>query len=225
MSERNPWLDVPAEDYLGHMGSEAVGQLPVLTGLFADALAALKPRRLLVLGCGTGNGFDRINPRVTRQVTGVEINPAYLEALRRRFPSPSHAMDLLCCDAAEYAIPEAAFDLVYAALLFEYVTWESMVSGIARGVTRTGGVWVVLQLPSPTAPAVSRTDYPSVRVLEPLFRFVDPSELKDAFRRHGLRLEGETQIPLPQGKAFGVYRFRRAAWRPGGEPGSPTLGP
>ncbi|NTW36622.1 MAG: hypothetical protein HGB17_10920 [Syntrophobacteraceae bacterium] len=72
MSEKNPWLDIPAEDYAGHMGSEAVGQLPVLKGLFADALAAFSPQRLLVLGCGTGNGFDFIAPDHREAFQAVE---------------------------------------------------------------------------------------------------------------------------------------------------------
>lgn len=216
MRDRNPWLDVPVEDYLGHMGSEAVGQLPVLADLFGEALAHFSPRRLLILGCGTGNGFDRIDPGVTRRVTGVEINPAYLEILRAERPSPPFELDLACGDAAVYPIAEAAYDLVYAALIFEYVAWRDLVPRVARGVATGGGCAVVLQLPSPMAPAVSRSDYPGVRVLEPLFRFVDPAELKSVFGVSGFSLERERELPLPQGKAFGALWFRRTARCPSG---------
>lgn len=209
MGERNPWLDVTAEDYIGHMGSEAVGQLPVLSDLFVRALERFSPRRLLVLGCGMGNGFERIDPAVTRRVTGVEINPAYLDRLRGRFPSPPFELDLACSDVAQYPVPAGAFDLIHAALIFEYVEWRSFVPKILAGVGTGGGVSAILQLPSASAPAVSETPFPSVRVLEPLFRFVDPGALKAAFARLGFLADDESEMPLPQGKAFAVIHFRR----------------
>lgn len=80
----NPWLDIPLDDYEGHMSSPAVAQLQALNELFAAVLASLRPKSLVVFGCAAGNGFEHIDPCVTERVVGVDINPAYLQALKER---------------------------------------------------------------------------------------------------------------------------------------------
>ena len=54
----NPWQDLPLEDYEGHMGSAAVGQLAPLGDIFAEALTRLRPRSVAVLGVAGGNGLE-----------------------------------------------------------------------------------------------------------------------------------------------------------------------
>ncbi len=78
---RNPWLDIPEVDYVGHMSSTIVNQRPVLSRLMGDALESVRPRAMLVLGGSTGNGLDHVNPAVTTRVTVVDLNPAYLRRL------------------------------------------------------------------------------------------------------------------------------------------------
>jgi len=57
---RNPWLDIPELDYVGHMSSPMVNQRPVLSRLMGDALKCVRPRTMLVLGCSTGNGLEHV---------------------------------------------------------------------------------------------------------------------------------------------------------------------
>jgi len=137
MSEKNPWLDVTAEDYLGHMGSEAVGQLPVLRDLFSEALARFAPRRLLVLGCGRGTAWRPSIPRYGAR-HGRRDKPEYLARLRERFPAPSSRWSSPAVTRPISCTP-GAFDLVHAALIFEYLDWERLVPRIARAVTAGGG--------------------------------------------------------------------------------------
>ena len=75
---RNPWLDIPDVDYVGHMSSPTVNQRPVLSRLMGEALESVRPRTMLVLGCSTGDGLEHVNPEVTSCVTVVDLNPAYL---------------------------------------------------------------------------------------------------------------------------------------------------
>ena len=46
---RNPWLDIPDVDYVGHMSSPAVSQRAVLSRLMGEALESVRPRTMLVL--------------------------------------------------------------------------------------------------------------------------------------------------------------------------------
>jgi SAM-dependent methyltransferase len=104
----NPWLDIRESDYVGHMSSPAVNQRPVLGRLLRDALDSARPAAVLVLGCSTGNGFEHVDATVTRRVTGVDLNRAYLRKLVERFPNPAFALDVQCADLAEYAfVPDA----------------------------------------------------------------------------------------------------------------------
>lgn len=79
----NPWLKIPASDYEGHM--EAVGQRALLGQIFRDVYSLVRPRRLAILGCATGNGFEYVDTAITERIVGVDINPDYIEIARRRF--------------------------------------------------------------------------------------------------------------------------------------------
>jgi hypothetical protein len=94
--ESNPWLEIPAGDYEGHMGSPQVGQLQMLNSLFKRVLAETHPAAMVVLGCATGNGFEHFDPAVTRYILGVDINPAYLAITRERYPALEACLDLKC---------------------------------------------------------------------------------------------------------------------------------
>ena len=67
----NPWLAIPAADC---EGPEGVGQLAILANLLGQEL---QPKRVLALGCATGNGFEKVDPAVTKHLMGVDLNPGW----------------------------------------------------------------------------------------------------------------------------------------------------
>lgn len=95
------------------MSSPEVDQLSVLSRLLGEALEHFRPRDLLLLGCSTGNGLNRVDPAVTRRVTGVDINPAYLARIAEEFPDPAFELTLECADVSTYAFAADALDLVH----------------------------------------------------------------------------------------------------------------
>jgi SAM-dependent methyltransferase len=206
----NPWLDIPAADYVGHMSSPEVDQLSVLDRLFRDALERFRPRDLLVLGCSTGHGLGQVDPAVTRSVTGVDINPEYLGCIAEQFPDPGFELTLRCADAMTCEFTADAYDLVHCALLFEYLDWPALMCGLSRTIRTGGALSVVLQRPSDAAPAVTRTTFESLRRLDRLFHFVDPGDVMARARAWGLELESLRIAPLPSGKSFAVAYFTKA---------------
>jgi SAM-dependent methyltransferase len=208
---RNPWLDIPEADYLGHMSSPMVNQRPVLSRLLGDALELIRPRAALVLGCSTGNGLEHVNPDVTSRVTVVDINPAYLRRLGERFPNPGYELDVRCADLADIVLEPEAFDLVHAGLVLEYVEWRPVLPRVAKALRPRGVLSVVLQLPSVSSPAVTPTAFTSVRSLESVFHFVDPGALVEAASGAGLTPSDRRTEPLAAGKAFEVLLFVRDA--------------
>lgn len=207
----NPWVDIAEADYVGHMSSPAVGQQPVLSRLFGSVLEAIRPTNVLLLGGSTGNGLEHIDPAVTARVVVIDINPTYLGRLSERFPNRPYELDLRPGDVADLPLGDEAYDLVHAGVLLEYVAWHELLPRVASAL-RPGGVFsVILQTPSVSSPAVTPTLFTSLRALEPLFRFVDPTALVDAARRHGLHLVERQTEALPAGKSFEALRFRKAA--------------
>ncbi len=208
---RNPWLDIPEDDYVGHMSSPTVYQRPVLSRLLGDALESVRPRAVLVLGCSTGNGLEHVNPNVTSRVTVVDVNPAYLVRLRERFPNPDFELDIRCADVANVVLEREAFDLVHAALVLDYVKWPLLLPRVATTLKSGSVLSVVLQLPSASSPAVTPTPFVSLQSLESLFPFVEPSALVEAAHGQRLVLSNRRTEPLPAGKAFEVLRFVKHA--------------
>jgi SAM-dependent methyltransferase len=203
----NPWLEIPLSDYEAHMAAESVGQLPVLNQIFKKALDDFSPERLLVLGCGAGNGLEHIDPAVTLYVKGIDINPAYISSLAQRFPNPTFKLELECADANKVPLSLHSFELVFVALLFEYVDWLRLLPRIAFSLAAEGVLVVVLQNPSPSSPAVSGTQYESLLKLEPVFQFVDPNVFIELAAGCGLNLNLLENVPLPLEKSFSILHF------------------
>ena len=174
---QNPWLSIPACDYEGHMNSETVGQLPVLSSIFENALRDVPSKSLAVLGCGAGNGFDHIDPQRTEKVVGIDINPEYLSILRDSYGSKLRMLELICSDLDMFAYQDNSFDLIYAALIFEYVDFAKILKRVSRWLVMKGTLVTVLQLPSPQVKMISETPYSSLKSLEPLMHLVDPRGL------------------------------------------------
>jgi len=203
MIMKHPWLQIPAADYEAHMASPAVAQQPVLSDLFATALRELAPASVAVPGCATGNGFEHIQPDITQRVLGIDINPAYLELLAGRFRERIPGLELLEADIAAPAFRIEPVALIFAGLLFEYVSVPEALRNLAGALTPGGTLVAVLQLPGASTP-VTATPCASLKLLEPVMTLVDPDEFSNTCRDSGLRCVKSFTVPLQQGKALFV---------------------
>lgn len=205
----NPWLSIPAADYDGHMGSPGVGQLQFLSRIFAEILAEFEPASLVVLGCATGNGFERVRPERVRRLVGLDINREYIEVCRKRYAARIPRLELVCADLASFELEPRSMDLVHAALFLEYVDPVVVVEKASRWLRPFGLLTVVLQRPAATGGAVSETEYASLKILEPVITLVAPESLAGLAGRYGFREAGAKGVTLESGKSFfvGVYRL------------------
>jgi hypothetical protein len=205
---RNPWLDIPLVDYEGHMASPAIGQAPLLADIFAEALGAWSPESVAVLGCAGGNGFERIEPETTWRLVGIDLNPDYLEQARARFQGRVAGLELHAGDLQTTDFGFAPVDLVYAALVFEYVDAAATLPRI-RNMLRPDGLLVtVVQLAGEGVPEIGPSPYPSLESLASIMHLVPPEALRSAADRHGFRQIGERTVQAG-GKRFQVQTFRR----------------
>jgi SAM-dependent methyltransferase len=208
---RNPWLDIPLADYEAHMALPAIGQSLLIAEQLEILIRAHSPRSVAVIGCAGGNGFDRLIDTTVERVVGVDINPNYIEAVRRRYAGRISLLDLHIADIQSAAPLFEAVDLIYVALVLEYVDPPKTMSALWRHC-KPGGVLALLsQLPHESMSHVTPSPYSSLRSLAPAMRLVAPEDTRELAKQAGFSPERSSPILSAGGKRFGLAEYRR--WR------------
>jgi SAM-dependent methyltransferase len=204
----NPWLEIPIEDYEGHMS--AVGQSAALRELFSRIYSQRRPRRLAVLGCTSGTDLQAVDMGVTETVVGVDINPRYLESARSRFGALGDRLHLVHGDVLDVELPPVRFDLVHAALLLEYVDPPRLFARIRRWLADEGVCSVVTQEPDARISSVSKTAYVSLQVLADRMALRSADEVIEIAEHCRLHLLDRRSVSLPGGKTLVHSSFEKA---------------
>jgi len=202
----DPWLSIPLADYEGHMGADNVQQLSALSALFKRALDVCLPDSVAILGIAGGNGLEHANPATVKRVVGFDINPEYLDEVRRRFITHPN-LELHCVDLSRDELHVAPVALVHAALFFEHAGLGRALDNARSLVARGGKLSIVLQLPEGEHQNVTPTSYPSMRTLAGSFSLVDVSRLRALLENRGFRLLNEELRPLATGKTLWLGIF------------------
>jgi hypothetical protein len=203
----NPWLNIPLDDYEGHMAHPGVGQAGVLADLLEQSIARWAPSGVAIIGCAGGNGLDRINPGTATKVVAVDLNPHYIQVARERHAPRLPNLELICADIQSESLNYGPVDFTYAALLFEYVDVTCALRTLQRN-SRPGAVLTtVLQLPHPQMSPVTPSPFRSLGSLASHMRLVAPADLGSAALAIGFVPGDATAVKLPSGKEFHVQSF------------------
>ena len=202
------WASIPADDYEQHMAHPDVGQTQALAAIFKEIYDATEPRSIAILGCTTGNGLQHVRPGITRGVVGIDLNQHFLDIARERFDGQGFALELFCGDVLTTDFGRG-FDLIHAALIFEYLDPAALVNCVASRLGDAGLCSVVLQQHADHhgTPSVTPTGITS---LEPLADYIEIREMRDIefrFRERGIILTERWDVPLPNNKSFDVGVF------------------
>jgi SAM-dependent methyltransferase len=202
-----PWLTIPLADYEGHMALPGIDQSNFLAGVLSEQLKVYRPESLAVVGCAGGNGFECIDPQTTKRVVGIDVNASYLTVTRGRYDRAFERLDLYALDI-ETSVPAIApVDLIYAALLFEYVDPEKAIANITSLCRPGGHLVTVLQLSSFTASPVSPSPFASLHALTPAMRLVEPEVFAAFAAAAGFTRLSSSQARLQSGKDFSIDVF------------------
>jgi hypothetical protein len=204
------WLDIPLDDYEGHMSLPAVGQAPMIADQFERALMRWTPASIAVIGCAGGNGLDRIGGSTVTRIIALDVNPDYIERTRARHARRLPGLELVCADVQSESLVYGPVDFTYAALLFEYVDVPSTLKTLRRNSRPHAVLTTVLQLPHSIIPAVSPSPYGSLSRLASAMTLVTPETLSHAAGEVGFAAADSTVIELPSGKRFCVQNFTRS---------------
>lgn len=156
-----------------------VAQAVLLANVFTELLEAYTPRFVAVLGCAGGNGFERISPKITTRVVGIDINSAYIGSCGAHFDSRIPGLELLVGDIGNDTFYFASVKSGYAALLLEYVDVRSALKRI-RSMLAPGGILATaVQLPSLSASIVRPSAFARVQALCQVMHLVSPPVLQN----------------------------------------------
>jgi 2-polyprenyl-3-methyl-5-hydroxy-6-metoxy-1,4-benzoquinol methylase len=205
---RNPWLDIPLADYEAHMALPTIGQSRLIADQLDILINTYSPDSVAVVGCAGGNGFDRLVGTGARRVVGVDINPKYIEQAQRRYAERISGLELYITDIQSSALIFEPVDLIYVALVFEYVDLAQTMNALRHHCKRDGVLAVLSQRPHETVTHVSPSPYTSLQMLAPRMRLVSPQELQQLAKLVGFSPEHSRVIASPGGKRFSVDEFR-----------------
>jgi len=205
---QNPWLEIPLQDYEGHMSLPSIDQAAMLADEFEFLIKHHRPPSVAIVGCAGGNGLERIEAGRLERVVGVDINPQYIERSRERYGGRLPNLELHCADVESSALQFEPVSLIYAALLFEYVDLPPALQTLKRCCRPNGVLATLLQLSHQDQLALSRSPYTSLSGLEPAMRLLAPHDLCREAAAAGFTATRSKIIKLPSGKEFWAQYFR-----------------
>ena len=169
---RKPWLAIPLAEYEGHMALPEIGHAQLLADELDFSVRQHSPKSIAVIGCAGGNGFDRSIGGVVDRVVGIDINPRYVEAVRSRFGGRIPGLELHVADI-QFVLPKISpVDLVFAALILEYVDVPTTMSSFRSLCAPGAALVVILQAADSCTEAVSPSPYKSIQLLAPAMQLL-----------------------------------------------------
>jgi trans-aconitate methyltransferase len=190
------------------MSWPGVGQADMLATQFAQLLVKWDPASAAVIGCAGGNGFDRLDAGVTRRVVGIDINPQYIQELAYRYAATLPGLELYVRDIQEPIERIEPVDLIYAALVLEYVEPGPVLRNFKVLCRPQGVLATVLQLPSDKGETIAESPFASLKGLAPAMHLVSPTALAVCAAESGFTPLESRRIVLSSGKAFALQVFR-----------------
>jgi len=187
---RLAWTEIVAgEDYDEHMA--AIGQAEAAAALTAEMVQNAELRagsRLVVVGAGTGQMFDFMDPELLRpfRLTCTDLNAKFLVRLRERIGRHGLSASILV-DDIEHTALRGGPDLLLATLLLEHIDWCKGVAAIGALGPAACGI-VIQENPPDMASAVTpgrrlpNSIAAAFEVAQP--KLVAQNQLRCAFERH-----------------------------------------
>jgi len=195
---KNPWQNIPVDDYEGHM--KAVGQSQLIASTFKHYFDFYQPKNIIVLGATTGNGLENIDQDVD-SIIAIDINEGYLQELKNRLPHLAN-LNTVCGDIQTLDLPNPAADFIYAALIFEYVDVDKTIANIKKWIKSSGRLVTVLQMPNEKLSPVSATRFTSLTQLGRIMKLVDIGYFEEVMTKNSFSKEESKVIELESGKQF-----------------------
>lgn len=204
---KNPWEEISLSDYENHMKLDSVQQLQAMNAMMKGQFAAFPVSTVMILGIAGGNGLAHIQKGQFERVYGVDVNPAYLEEVLRRYPDLQGLLECLCLNLIEESDQLPGAELVIANLLIEYIGYACFQKAIQRIHPKYVSCVIQMNLEGNWV-----SDSPYLHVfdrLEQVHHQMEPHALEQAMREIDYRAIRTLEHMLPNGKKLIQIDFER----------------
>ncbi|MCP4180279.1 MAG: class I SAM-dependent methyltransferase [bacterium] len=206
--KKNPWLEIPCDDYENHMSDKDVGQLQILSKITKNILEQYTPQIFAVLGCATGNGFEHFDNKITHTVHAIDINSEYLNIVRKKYMSKLPSLNIHNIDIDEEELYFQDVDLFLLALILEYVDIEACLKKVLETMKK-GGNMVIVIIESNKEDFVSNTEYTSLLKLTKISKVVNIDKIKIIIKKLGAEISNIEKIKINTNKSFIITHIKR----------------
>ncbi len=98
-------------------------------------LPDLKGKRVLCLGCGTGEECQSILDRGAKEVLGMDVSKGMITEAKKEYPHID--FQIMSMESLNY--PDSSFDLVYSSLVLHYIKdWSKPLQEVKRVLKKKG---------------------------------------------------------------------------------------
>ena len=144
------------------------------------------------------------------RLVGLDINPSYIADAKARYAGRMTGLELYCADIAGDAPELRPVDLIYGALVFEYVDIAKALKNL-RGICLSGGILAaLLQLPKEGMLSVSPSPFVTLKDLGSIMRLVPPNDFRKIAEGLGFGFLSQKLITLESGKQFSLQLFKQS---------------
>ena len=121
---KNPWEEIPLNDYESHMKLDSVMQLQAMNEMMKGQFAAYPVSSVMIFGIAGGNGLEHIKKEKFKKIYGIDVNSSYLKEVMCRYPDLNGFLECLCINLIDETDKLPKADMVIANLLIEYIGYE-----------------------------------------------------------------------------------------------------
>ena len=204
---KNPWEEIPLTDYENHMQLASVMQLQAMNEMMKGQLNSYPVSSVMILGIAGGNGLEHIQKDRFDMVYGIDVNPSYLQEVKKRYPDLAGRLTCLQIDLTGETdlLPKAG--LLIANLLIEYIGYACFQKAVKQ--VDPAYVTCIIQINTEEAWV---SDSPYLHVfdgLEQVHHQMEEQALKNAMLAIGYHAISTLEHPLPNGKKLVQIDFTK----------------
>jgi ubiquinone/menaquinone biosynthesis C-methylase UbiE len=147
-----------------------------------------------------------VNPKITSKVYAIDINPKFLEILKKNFEERINDLELIRADIQNDELIFRNVDLFFIGLVLEYAEPEKSLQNIIRTLGEKGVLIIVIQKNNQSS-FVTKTKYRSLETLTAISKEVNETAMDRFIRSEKLSAMKRSVIELANNKSFIMLEY------------------
>lgn len=202
----NPWEEISLSDYENHMKLDSVLQLQSLNQMMKRQFDDYPASTVIILGIAGGNGLEHIDGNQFKKVYGVDINEAYLKAVKERYTALSNILECIHLNLLEAVDKLPHADLLIADLLIEYIGYDCFQRAVRQ--VQPKYVSCIIQINVDDSWVSDSPYLHAFDGLDKVHHQMEEHDLIETMEGIGYQFIGQLESSLPNGKKLVQLDFK-----------------